>query len=172
HRAGGCAVPPLEIGLQAIQPWPYRAGLAAPRPGRLQTAAASLACSCPRQVSPPGKPGDPGTSPPSSSLLSRGYDEAPHGAHPACASQRTGRSPCLSRWSAAGRGGRFGPRGRDVAAAITVTSHSDAGCARAGDPIAGEPPPLVAEATAELFHPGPVPALVLGAYPAHQPAPG
>jgi hypothetical protein len=34
-------------------------------------------------LSPPGKPGDPGTSPPSSSLLSRGYDEAPHGAHPA-----------------------------------------------------------------------------------------
>src|SRR5262245_16958150 len=79
-----------HIGLQAIQPWPYRAGLAAPRPGRLQTAAASLACSCPRQVSPPGKPGDPGTSPPSSSLLSRGYDEAPHGAHPPCASPAHG----------------------------------------------------------------------------------
>src|SRR5262249_60059574 len=90
HRAGGCAVPPLEIGLQPIQLWPYRAGLAAPRPGRLQTAAASLACSCPRQVSPPGKPGDPGTFPPSSSLLSRGYDEAPHGAHRACGSPAHG----------------------------------------------------------------------------------
>src|SRR5437763_15239820 len=92
HRSGACAHSPLEMGLQAIQPWPYRTGLAAPRPGRLQTAAASLACSCPRQVSPPGKPGDPGTSPPSSSLLSRGYDEAPHGAHPACPSPGTGLS--------------------------------------------------------------------------------
>jgi len=47
--------------LQAIRPWPYRAGLAAHRPGRLQAATASLACSCPLRVSRPGKPGDPGT---------------------------------------------------------------------------------------------------------------
>src|SRR5256885_17237141 len=60
-----CALPifsPLEIGLQAIQPWPYRAGLAAPRPRRLQTATASLTCSCPLGLSPLGKSGDPKTS--------------------------------------------------------------------------------------------------------------
>src|SRR5206468_4822516 len=61
RHADGCALSPLEIGLQAIQPWPYRAGLAARRPGRLQTATASLACSCPLAVSRPGRPGDPGT---------------------------------------------------------------------------------------------------------------
>lgn len=42
--------------------WPYRAGLAAPRPGRLQTATASLTCCCPLELSPPGKSGDPRTS--------------------------------------------------------------------------------------------------------------
>src|SRR5665811_2550132 len=29
----GASLSPLGIGLQAIQPWPYRAGLAARRPG-------------------------------------------------------------------------------------------------------------------------------------------
>src|ERR1019366_8963073 len=37
-----------------------------------------------------------------------------------------------------------------------------------GDPVAGESPPLVAEATAECSHPEPVLARVPGAYPAHQ----
>src|SRR5206468_3843936 len=62
RHADGCALSPLEIGLQAIQPWPYRAGLAAPRPRRLQTATASLTCSCPLGLSPLGKSGDPKTS--------------------------------------------------------------------------------------------------------------
>lgn len=62
RHSDGCSLSPLEIGLQAIKPWPYRAGLAAPRPGRLQTATASLACSCPLALSRPGKPGDPETS--------------------------------------------------------------------------------------------------------------
>jgi hypothetical protein len=35
----------------------------------------------------------------------------------------------------------------------------------------GDPPAVAAEAAAEFFHPEPVPALVLGAYPAHQTAP-
>ena len=61
RHADGRALSPLEIGLQAIQPWPYRAGLAARRPERLQTTTASLACSCPLALSRPGRPGDPGT---------------------------------------------------------------------------------------------------------------
>src|SRR5260370_9836807 len=52
----------LEIGIQAIQLSPYHAGLAAPRPIRLGTAAAFLACYCPLHLSAPGKPSDPGTS--------------------------------------------------------------------------------------------------------------
>ena len=75
----GCALSPLEIGLQAIQLSPYRAGLAARRPGRLQTTTAFLACSCPLafrvQVSQRTQ-----ESPPSSSRLRRGYNRAPHGA--------------------------------------------------------------------------------------------
>src|SRR5262249_29241288 len=71
-----------------------------------------------------------------------------------------------------GRGYRFRcPRGRDPAAAIAVTGHGDTGCAREDAPVVGEPPPFVAEATAELPHPEPVLARVLGAYPPHQPAP-
>src|SRR6266576_2946404 len=93
--------------------------------------------------------------------------------HPACAFQRTGRSTCLARWSAAGGGCWFrGPRGRDFAAAVAVALHGDAGCAGEDDPVAGEPPLLVAEAVAECCHPEPVFPRVLGAYPAHQPTPG
>ena len=62
RRSDGCAFSSLGIRLQAIQLWPYRAGLAVPRPGRLQTATASLTCSCPRGLSPPGQSGDPRTS--------------------------------------------------------------------------------------------------------------
>src|SRR6185295_13570497 len=61
RHSDGCALSPLEIGLQAIQPWPYRAGLAARHPGRLQTTTASLACSGPLALSRSGEPGDPGT---------------------------------------------------------------------------------------------------------------
>jgi hypothetical protein len=39
--------------------WPYRAGPATRRPGRLGTPAASMACCGPLRVSPPGKPSDP-----------------------------------------------------------------------------------------------------------------
>lgn len=62
RHSDGCALSSLGIGLQAIQPWPYRAGLAAPRPGRLQTATASLTCYFSLPVSRPGKSGDPRTS--------------------------------------------------------------------------------------------------------------
>jgi hypothetical protein len=50
------------LGFKQSSYWPYRAGLAAPRPERLQTATASLTCCCPLQLSPPGKSGDPRTS--------------------------------------------------------------------------------------------------------------
>src|SRR5512135_3170943 len=92
--------------------------------------------------------------------------------HPACGSRRTGRSTCLARWSAAG-GGCWpgGPWGGDGAAAVAVALHLDTGCAGEDDPVAGDPPADVAEAAAEFFHPETVLALVLGAYPAHQPTP-
>ena len=90
--------------------------------------------------------------------------------HPACTFQCTGRSACLARWSAAGGGCWFrSPWGRDIAAAVAVAFHRDAGCAGEDDPVAGEPPLLVTEATAECCHPEPVFPRVLGAYPAHQP---
>src|ERR1017187_9148739 len=93
--------------------------------------------------------------------------------HPPCGSHRNGRSACLCRWSAAGEGccRCRGPWGRDVASAIAVALHGDAGRAGEHGPVPGEPPPLVAEAIAELFHPETVLALVLAAYPAHQPQP-
>ena len=93
--------------------------------------------------------------------------------HPACGSHRTGRSPRLACWSAASSGGCGfrGPWGRDGVAAVAVPGHGGAGCAGEHNPVAGEPPPLVAEAAAEFSHPEPVLARILGAYPAHQPAP-
>src|SRR6266851_7510136 len=93
--------------------------------------------------------------------------------HPACGSHRTGRSTCLGRWSAAGDGCcRTGsPWGRNVATAVAVAGHFDAGRAGEPDPVAGESPPLVAEATAEFLDRQPGASLVLGAYPAHQPTP-
>src|SRR5262245_871284 len=54
-----CAVPPLEIGVQAIQLSPYRAGLAERHPTRLPMAPASPTCSCPLRLSPSGKSDDP-----------------------------------------------------------------------------------------------------------------
>jgi len=56
---GGCAVPPLEIRVQAIQLSPYRAGLAGHYPTRLPMAPASPTCSCPFWLSPSGKSDDP-----------------------------------------------------------------------------------------------------------------
>src|ERR1019366_505892 len=93
--------------------------------------------------------------------------------HPACPSQGTGRSACLSRRSAAAGGGCWfrGPGGRDVASAIAVSRHGDAGGAGDHDLPLGEPPAWAAEAAFHLWHPEPVPALVLAARPAHQPAP-
>jgi hypothetical protein len=92
--------------------------------------------------------------------------------HPACDSHRTGRSTCLASWSAVGGGCRVRcPRGRDPAAAVAVAGDRDAGCAGEGDPVVGDPPSDVAEATSEFFHPEPVLARVLGPYPPHQPTP-
>src|SRR5436190_5055166 len=92
--------------------------------------------------------------------------------HPPCDSHRNGRSTCLDRWSAAGGGCRVrGPRSRYLVAAVAVTGHCDAGRAGEHDPVMGESPPLVTEASAEFFHPEPSLALVLGAYPAHDSTP-
>src|SRR3954463_2172146 len=52
----------LEIGLQAIQLSPYRAGPSAHRPVRLGTAADSWHALVPSSLSASGKPSDPGTS--------------------------------------------------------------------------------------------------------------
>jgi hypothetical protein len=49
--------------------------------------------------------------------------------NPACSSLSTGLSTCLTRWSASGGCWCGGPRGRDVAAAVAVAGHGDAGCA-------------------------------------------
>ena len=92
--------------------------------------------------------------------------------HPACDSHRTGRSTCLASGSAVGGGCRVRcPWGRDPAAAVAVAGDRDAGCAGEGDPVVGDPPSDVAEATSEFFHPEPVLARVLGPYPPHQPTP-
>ena len=71
--------------------------------------------------------------------------------HPACDSHRTGRSTCLDRRSAGSGGCRFrGPRGRYVSAAVAVAGHRDAGCAGEHDPVVGETPSLITEATAHF----------------------
>ena len=57
--SGACAVPPLEIEVQAIQLSPYRAGLAGRHPTRLPMAPASPTCSCPLRLSPSGQSDDP-----------------------------------------------------------------------------------------------------------------
>src|SRR5712691_8989997 len=53
--SGECAVPPLEIGVQAIQLSPYRAGLAGRHRTRLPMTPAFPTCSCPLRLSPSGK---------------------------------------------------------------------------------------------------------------------
>jgi hypothetical protein len=57
-----CAVAPLEIGIQAMQPSPYRAGLAGRHLQHLPVAPAFLACCFPLRLSPSGKPDGPETS--------------------------------------------------------------------------------------------------------------
>src|SRR5262249_9367728 len=57
-----CEVPPLGIGIQAMQPLPYHAGLAGRHLQHLPVAPAFLACCCPLRLSPSGKPDDPGAS--------------------------------------------------------------------------------------------------------------
>ena len=55
RRRGECEVPPLEIGVQAIQLSPYRAGLAGRHLTRLPVAPAFPTCSCPLRLSPSGQ---------------------------------------------------------------------------------------------------------------------
>jgi hypothetical protein len=50
-----CEVPPLEIGVWAIQLSPYRAGLAGRHGTRLPVPPAFPTCSCPLQLSPSGE---------------------------------------------------------------------------------------------------------------------
>src|SRR5215468_1660193 len=92
-----CAVPPLEIGVQAIQLSPYRAGLAERHPPRLLMAPASPTCSCPLRLSPAGKSDDPEVSLRTSPDCVR--DSAPRpAAHsfPACRSSLAN-APCGTR---------------------------------------------------------------------------
>ena len=73
----------------------------------------------------------------------------------------------VSRWRPAGSMST----GSYPAAAVAVAGDRDAGCAGEGDPVVGDPPSDVAEATSEFFHSEPVLARVLGPYPPHQPTP-
>ena len=56
---GECEVPPLEIGVRAMQLSPYRAGLAGRHGTRLPMPPAFPTCSCPLRLSPSGKSDDP-----------------------------------------------------------------------------------------------------------------
>ena len=53
--SGECAVPPLEIGVWAIQLSPYRTGLAGRHGTRLPVPLAFPTCSCPLGLSPSGQ---------------------------------------------------------------------------------------------------------------------
>jgi hypothetical protein len=59
HCGGECAVPPLEIEVQAMRLSPYRTGLAGRHRQRLRVSPASLTCSCPLQLSPSGESDGP-----------------------------------------------------------------------------------------------------------------
>jgi hypothetical protein len=61
RRGSECEVPPLGIGVQAIQLSPYHAGLAGRHLRRLPVTPAFRACRCPLRLSPSGKPDGPGT---------------------------------------------------------------------------------------------------------------
>jgi hypothetical protein len=56
-----CEVPPLGIGIQAIQLSPNHAGLAGRHLRRLPVTPAFRACCCPLRLLPSGKPDGPGT---------------------------------------------------------------------------------------------------------------
>ena len=79
-----CSLSPLGIGIQAIQAFTMSAGSNATCPTASSASGAFLpTCSCPVDLSIAGKL--VAQTPPSSvSRLSRGYDDAPHGAHGAC----------------------------------------------------------------------------------------
>src|SRR6266436_4857419 len=53
--SGECAVPPLEIGVQAVSLSPYRTGLAGPHRTRLPMSPAFPTCSCSLGLSPSGE---------------------------------------------------------------------------------------------------------------------
>src|SRR5712691_10315376 len=50
-----CEVPPLDIGVQAIQLSPYRSGVAGPQHTRLLLSPAFQPCACPLALSGPGQ---------------------------------------------------------------------------------------------------------------------
>src|SRR3954454_11246183 len=79
-RSGRSKLLPLEIGVQAIKPSPYRTGPPTPRLRHLSPAVGFLACSGPLHLSDPGKPSDPADLPSSLSHLQWGCDRAPRGA--------------------------------------------------------------------------------------------
>ncbi len=97
---GECEVPPLEIGVRAMQLSPYRAGLAGPHRTRLPMSPAFPTCSCPLWLSPSGKSMTQES--PFELLLtvSRMQHRVPRrtvSLHPAQASQRPCEGPVSSR---------------------------------------------------------------------------
>ena len=71
---------PLEIGIQAIKPSPYRTGPPTRRLRHLSPATGFLACFGPLRLSAPGQPSDPADLPSSLSHLQWGCVQAPRGA--------------------------------------------------------------------------------------------
>src|SRR5262252_6505773 len=83
-----CEVPPLDIGVQAIQLSPYRSGVAGPPHTRLLRSPAFQPCACPLALSGPGQAVASESSALNSGLLGRQFTPCvtlltltPHTAH-------------------------------------------------------------------------------------------
>ena len=83
-----CEVPPLDIGVQAIQLSPYRSGVAGPPHTRLLLSPAFQPCACPLALSGPGQAVASESSALNSGLLGRQFTPcvtwrtlSPHTAH-------------------------------------------------------------------------------------------
>src|SRR5215468_9190083 len=89
-----CEVPPLDIGIQAIQLSPYRSGVAGPPHTRLLRSPAFQPCACPLALSGPGQAVASESSALNSDLLKKQFAPCVTwrtlSLHPAQASQR----PC------------------------------------------------------------------------------
>ena len=103
--SGGCEVPPLGIGIQAMQLSPYRAGLAGRHLERLPVTPAFPTCSFPLRLSPSGQSDDPGASLRAPPDCIR--DSTPRSAAYTFASSG---SPVVHSWAAASPPGFLGGR--------------------------------------------------------------